>query len=270
MFQKFKYFKFNSKIKKLENILTQSISLVNRLIILPTSNAIQLPEEDKDLTNISQSMLYLHLIKFLNHQTNFTLSESITESDSDLINKNNQFIVQLNLLMSKAASKSAINSILDKSEVNWFHLLIKISIYKSNRILDCLLFSIFKKVSQLTPGLFGCLLDPFGDKMHSIILNKLNSAKDGQIVTIISDFLCSLIENQPGFFQKLACIKIEPRPAPTTATASVPAVKSEKFIEGEKSVLKSIFKLLTELKNQKNKVTLKFIKKKPFPNKILV
>ena len=126
------------------------------------------------------------------------------------------------------------------TEINWFHLLTKICVFKSNQILDCLLFSIFKKISQLTPPLFGSLLGPYVHKFQNIILEKLNIYNDGQTLIILSEFLCSIIKYQPGYFQTLAGIKKDTQANGTSLT----------FIEEEPSLIKALFTLLGKLKAQ--------------------
>ena len=86
-----------------------------------------------------------------------------------------------------------------------------------------------------------------------VLLDKLNSANDGQIITIVCELLCSLIENQPAFFQKLADMTIEKVLKLNDAAANENS--EDKVIVGDRSVLKAIFKLLTDLK----KVTLCFV-----------
>jgi hypothetical protein len=118
-------------------------------------------------------------------------------------------------------------------------LLLKLAIFKSNCVMDCLLFSIFKKVSQLTPSIFGALVGPYDAKIKELILSKfrVNSASfDGQIATIMCEFLCSLIENQSGFFQQMAGVSL---------------TSENKFVETDSSVLKAMFSLLSSLKPQK-------------------
>ena len=229
----------------------QSISLVNRLI------AVSAHINESSLIQISQSALYLNLIKYINQKQSI-VTESAFESQKALadinINQNNQFIMQLNIMMSKTCSSTSYKSAFgDKNEINWFYLLTKIAIHKSNRTLDCLLFSLFKKISQLTPLLFGSLLGPYANKIHLVLLDKLNSANDGQIITIVCELLCSLIENQPAFFQKLADMTIEKVLKLNDAAANENS--EDKVIVGDRSVLKAIFKLLTDLK----KVTLCFV-----------
>ena len=146
------------------------------------------------------------------------------------------------MMRSNQSSVSSQEPSVSSDEINWFHLLTKICVYKSNQILDCLLFSIFKKVAQLTPPLFGSLLGPYGHKFHKIILDKLKTNSDGQILTIISEFLCSIIKYQSVYFQTLACIKIDASQQTTG--------KLEKFSEGENSVLKALFDLLAKVKTQ--------------------
>jgi hypothetical protein len=250
----------------------QSISLINRLIVTPASD-----EKTASSTSggeslqqpISHSTLYSLLVKsikqhshasssFIDTSSSCTVSLVRDENNltNEIINKNNQFLLQLNLMMSQSNANinkniSLLNTTLEgKSEINWFYLLTKIAIYKSNSILDCLLFSIFKKVSQLTPRLFGSLVGPFAEQMQTIILSKLQISNDGQTISTMSEFLCSLVENQPGFFQTLACLKCEP----STSSSSSNDQLNEKFIEGDRSVLKAVFNLLTDLKSQKNKV----------------
>ncbi len=131
------------------------------------------------------------------------------------------------------------------NEVNWFHLLTKICVFKSNQILDGLLFSIFKKIAQLTPPLFGSLLGPYVQKFHEIVFKKLSIDSDDQILTITSEFLCSIIKYQSGYFQTLACIK---------KGDSLNDSTSSSFVEGEQSVLKAMFDLLKKVK-ELNKVS---------------
>ncbi len=257
-------------MKKLDTILTQSVSLLNRLLFVPSDDA-KNPESPNNeqkgqlqqQQQISQSALYSLLIKSIkNPGCNLMMSSGQLLSDSscsentksnEMINKNNQFLLQLNLMMSLSNSNknnanngnlSLLNTIEIGHDTNWFYLLVKISIYKSNPILDVLLFSIFKKLSNLTPRLFGSLIGPFSNQFHSIILSKLKLSNGGQIVSTMCEFLCSLIEHQPGFFQTLADLRIE----------SSDDGKSEKFVEGVKSILKAIFDLLDEFKKQENKV----------------
>lgn len=142
--------------------------------------------------------------------------------------------------MSSTSNSSSVNTEYDeKNNTNWFHLLTKIAIYKSNRTVDCLLFSLFKKISQLTPLLFGSLLGQYANKIHTVLLNKIDNASQGQIIPIVCEFLCSLIENQPAFFQKLADQR--------ESNESDEKLKG-KLVEGEKSILKALFKLLGKLK----------------------
>jgi len=154
--------------------------------------------------------------------------------------------MQLDVMMSKTGYSSSARSVFDeRDDTNWFHLLTKIAIYKSNRTIDCLLFSIFKKIAQLTPLLFGSLLGPYANKIHSVVLRKIEAKSQGQIVSIVCEFLCSLIESQPAFFQKLADL------SETSGVTEGESEKKEaggKLIEGDKSVLKALFKLLSELK----------------------
>ncbi|CAF0748679.1 unnamed protein product [Brachionus calyciflorus] len=251
---------FLNEIKKLDNILIQSISLINRLMFLPDDAK----TEDHKLKEsiISQSNLYFLLVKSISQQnqvnttaTTFQsslLNGSTNTSSNEIITKNNQFLLQLNLMMSQtnpylSKNLTVLNSAAitdNKNELNWFHLLTKLAIYKSNQSLDCLIFSIFKKISQLTPRLFGSLLGPYTQQMHTVILSKLKSEQNGQIISILSDFICSLIENQPGFFQILADLKIEAFKEETKKDSSD---LNEKFIEGDQSILKELFELVSKL-----------------------
>jgi hypothetical protein len=250
----------------------QSISLINRLIVTPApEEQVSCLANNKESTQqpISHSTLYSLLVKsikqhshassaFIDTASSCAVSLAREENNltNEIINKNNQFLLQLNLMMSQSNTNvskniTILNTTLDgKSEINWFYLLAKIAVFKSNSILDCLLFSIFKKVSQLTPRLFGSLVGPFAEQMHTIILSKLQISNDGQTISTMCEFLCSLVENQPGFFQTLACLKCEPNTNTSTGNDQL----NEKFIEGDRSVLKAIFNLLTALKSQKNKV----------------
>jgi len=77
------------------------------------------------------------------------------------------------------------------------------------------------------------------------VLRKIEAKSQGQIVSIVCEFLCSLIESQPAFFQKLADL------SETSGVTEGESEKKEaggKLIEGDKSVLKALFKLLSELK----------------------
>ncbi len=227
----------------------QTISLINRLISLPGSSSVDESVHPRPSNAIDQSVLYLNLIKYINEQQT-TLTESSYDSrkamsDTSIV-KNNQFIMQLDVMMSKTGYSSSARSVFDeRDDTNWFHLLTKIAIYKSNRTIDCLLFSIFKKIAQLTPLLFGSLLGPYANKIHSVVLRKIEAKSQGQIVSIVCEFLCSLIESQPAFFQKLADL------SETSGVTEGESEKKEaggKLIEGDKSVLKALFKLLSELK----------------------
>ena len=235
----------------------QSISLVNRLIVIPTNidevtDTLSLP--------ISQSALYLNLIKYINQQqtdlTDSSYSSRKALSDASIA-KNNQFIMQLDVIMSKTGYSNSLKcSFDDKNSTNWFQLLTKIAIFKSNRTIDCLLFSLFKKISQLTPLLFGSLLGPYANQIHSILLSKISKNSEGQIVTIICEFLCSLIQNQPAFFQKLAELSNEVQEENATESSDkkenkpenpCPKIKTSKP-EGDRSILKALFTLLSDLK----------------------
>jgi len=241
------------ELKTLDNILVQSVSLLNRLIEVPDELTGDLSTNKKYQT-VVQSLLYSYLIKSISNQGNTMSTSAIIQSTSsitgkdlttknELIDKNNQLIIQLNLMMSQtesALSRTLLNGVEDKNDMNWFYLLTKIIIYKPNRILDCLLFSIFKKISQFTPRLFGSLIGMYTAQIHTIILKKLDSRSDGQIVKTICEFLCSLVENQPGFFQILVDLRIEYENS------------NEKFVDSERSVLKSIFTLLGELNKKVN------------------
>ena len=263
--------------------MMQCISLVNRIITVPSKDSSEEPSSAENLTqSINQTALYSLFIKSIKQHTqgnSFVTSNSISQANdatlaNEIINKNNQFLLQLNLMMSQSNSSSNKNlsilntttSLDNKNEINWFYLLAKIVIYKSNTILDCLLFSIFKKISQLTPRLFGSLIGPFANQMHTVVLSKLRASNDGQIISTICEFLCSLVENQPGFFQTLACLKIEPKSTAaqtntltggSSSTTAASNEQTETFVEGDRSVLKAIFDLLSDLKKQKNKVTYK-------------
>ncbi|RNA38291.1 hypothetical protein BpHYR1_041556, partial [Brachionus plicatilis] len=177
---------FMSYIEKLDEILIQSISLINRLIVIPEGAK---DEQEQKKNTINQSLLYFLLIRAICQQSqsgtsNFSLLNKEDAQSNEVISKNNQFLLQLNLLMSQSnpyLNKNLINSTItdNKNDTNWFHLLTKIFIYKSNQILDCLLFSIFKKISQLTPRLFGSLIGPHTNQMHVNIIEKLKSQESG-------------------------------------------------------------------------------------------
>ena len=262
----------------------QSVSLVNRLLTIPSTFS---SNEEKDrLTFVNQSMLLSNLISSLtknrSHHANSSLSDytiiqnttNLSDSDSnstrDIINKNNQFLLQLNLLVSKSSSSGgndrdnlAPNLLIDIYDsahgINWFYLLAKMLIYKSNGVLDSLLFSIFRKISILTPRLFGSLLGPFANQMHSIIFSKLSDHLDSRIICIISEFLSALVEYQPGFFQTLADLRTTRPPRTESSTLTVKqeiTTATETYVEGEKSILKALFSLLDKLTSIKDEVTL--------------
>ena len=64
-------------------------------------------------------------------------------------------------------------------------------------------------------------------------------------MTITSEFLCSIIKYQSGYFQTLAGIKKGDSPNDSTSSS---------FVEGEQSVLKAMFDLLKKVK-EFNKVS---------------
>lgn len=263
--------KCSNDLQKLQSIQIQSVSLVNRLLTLPTTFS---ADEDKDrLHYITQSSLVSHLISSLNKNSTYQ-SSGLTQStmnymnlnlnsnDPELVNakeiikRNSEFLLQLNLLMSKSKtqqsmdieshlSSSSSDLLIDIADnlngINWFYLLTKMIIYKPNKILDNLLFSIFRKISIMTPRLFGSLLGSFTDQMHSSIFERLSSdfKLENQSISIICEFLSSLIEYQPGFFQILADIRVE---------KSMKAGNSEEnIVEGSRSVLKILFTILDKL-----------------------
>lgn len=184
--------------------------------------------------------------------SNGTTSETRMNCESSsVIAKNNQFLVQLNLMMSQAttaASSSASTQTNTNSqsatlaEVNWFHLLVNLAKHKSANITDCMLFSLFRKIAQLTPRLFGSLLgtDVCVNQMHEIVVSKLKASVlgRGQVVSSVCEFLCALVEYQPGYFQSLAALKSDS----SSTTVQV---------DESRSVLKFLFDLLKELKNHK-------------------
>jgi hypothetical protein len=250
------------EIKNFDSILNSSISLLNRLIVSPSPISLSSSTQtetylEEKYKQCSHSILYSNLIKSITNPVQTSGSSQFASTKSDLVNKNNQFLLQLNLMISQknksilknenitnissidASTKnlSLLSSLNYKtSEINYFHLLIKIALFKSNSILDCLLFSLLKKVSQLTPSLFGTLVGPYDTQLHDLILSKF-SDNDGQMITILSEFLCSLIENQSGYFQVLAQLTVEKDEK-----------LNEKFIEGEKSIMKALFNLFKSLK----------------------
>lgn len=201
-------------------------------------------------------------------QTGEMLSKNCESSST--IAKNNQFLVQLNLMMSQAQSAAASGTVSSSSssnslsaattsqsatqlnEVNWFHLLVSLAKHKSAHILDCMLFSLFRKVAQLTPRLFGSLLgtDFCVEQMHEIIASKLrgvavNAPGRGQVISSVCEFLCALVEFQPGYFQSLVAIKS----SSTESLSSSPV--GTILVDESRSVLKFLFDLLSELKNHK-------------------
>lgn len=247
------------------------MSLLNRLIIVSESTT-----ATSDLiVDSSQSFMYSLLIKSISQQSQSSSNviqtgEMLSKNCESLstIAKNNQFLVQLNLMMSQAQSAAASGTVSSSSssnslsattasqsstqlnEVNWFHLLVNLAKHKSAHILDCMLFSLFRKVAQLTPRLFGSLLgtDFCVEQMHEIIASKLrgvavNAPGRGQVISSVCEFLCALVEFQPGYFQSLVAIK--------SSTESSSSPVGTILVDESRSVLKFLFDLLSELKNHK-------------------
>lgn len=188
--------------------------------------------------------------------SNGTSETRMNCESSSVIAKNNQFLVQLNLMMSQATTAASGATQTNNSnnsqsatlaEVNWFHLLVNLAKHKSTNIIDCMLFSLFCKIAQLTPRLFGSLLgtDVCVNQMHDIVVSKLKASVlgRGQVVSSVCEFLCALVEYQPGYFQSLAALKSD-------------STSSAVQVDESRSVLKFLFDLLKELKN--HKVTISF------------
>lgn len=237
---------FIGQIKKIDTILIQSVSLVNRLMFIPDEIK---NEYDQKKNCINQSLLYFLLIKSICQQSqsgssNIPLLNEKDPQSNDIINKNNQFLLQLNLLMSQSnpfLNKNLVNSSIteNKNDTNWFHLLTKIFIYKSNQTIDCLLFSIFKTISQLTPRLFGSLIGQQTHQMHLKIIERIRTQQSGSLIATLCEFLCSLIQYQPGFFQILADVKTDSK-------------DKDQIVEGNQSILRELFLLLSRIKSSDN------------------
>lgn len=253
-------------------MLIQSVSLLNRLITTsPTTSG--------------QSFMYSLLVKSISQQSSHSATsvdsgaESMSSATeeiigsrstvSDSITKNNQFLVQLNLMMSQAVSAtsnsqsatiSASNTTTTTSDIDWFHLLVKLAKHKSASIMDCMLFSLFSKIAQLTPRLFGSLLGSAQcvAQMHQIVIDKLSGCSNGgqkpvvigrgQLIASVCEFLCALIEFQPGYFRSLVALKRTELTANSTTTNANDSVVQ---VDESSSVLKALFSLLSELKNHK-------------------
>jgi hypothetical protein len=258
-------------------MLIQSVSLLNRLI---TTSPI----------TSGQSFMYSLLVKSISQQSSHSATsvdsgaESMSSATdeiigarsavSDSITKNNQFLVQLNLMMSQAVSAtsnsqsatiSASNgstTTSSTSDIDWFHLLVKLAKHKSASIMDCMLFSLFSKIAQLTPRLFGSLLGSAQcvAQMHQIVIDKLSGCSNGdqkpvvvvigrgQLIASVCEFLCALIEFQPGYFRSLVALKRTELTANSTTTNANDSVVQ---VDESSSVLKVLFSLLNELKSHK-------------------
>ena len=126
---------------------------------------------------------------------------------------------------------------------NYIETLTKLVIFKRNRVLDSLVFSLYKKISQLTPRLFGSIFtnDEEIDLFRESIINRLNyNNMDSQSINSISKFLCILVEFQPSFFQLLADIIVKKSLDNKTI-----------YDEGNKSIFKYIFELLDNFNDNK-------------------
>ena len=186
-----------------------------------------------DINRLLNSKLYALLVKCLNEQ-----------------NKKSKSLVEINYLNAamftavgdKEYSTNECNNMATNS--NYVETLIKLVIYKRNKVLDSLVFSLCKTICQLTPRLFGSIFKSNEEVnlFHESIINRLTDKKlDSQSLNSISKFLCTLVEFQPSFFQLLANISIKKD-------------KDDKGIvyeEGNKSIFKYIFELLDNLNENK-------------------
>lgn len=226
--------------------MIQSVSLLNRLI----SNTA--PNDSGRTIDLSQSLMYSLLVKSIsqqNSQSSIISGSGLGETratceskDTSAIAKNNQFLVQLNLMKSQATASISTQSSVATPEINWFYLLVSLAKHKSSSIMDCMLFSLFRKIAQLTPCLFGTLLgtDYSVAQMNEIVLRQLRMSAlgRGQVVSSVCEFLVALVVHQPGYFQMLAAVKSD-----SSATVT--------NVDESKSVLKALFDLLADLKKHK-------------------
>lgn len=187
-----------------------------------------------------------------------------SSSEASTIAKNNQFIVQLNLMMSQTTAAASAETTMttmngggggqQKTDADWFGLLVRVAKHKTAAIMDCLLFALFGKIAELTPRLFGSLLGSARcvTHMHAIVLDKLSSSPRvvsnndssvllgrGQVISSVCEFLCACVSFQPCYFRSLAAVK---------ATA---ADSGATCVDEDYSVLKALFDLLNELKKHK-------------------
>jgi hypothetical protein len=153
-----------------------------------------------EINRLLNSKLYTLLVKCINEQ--FKTSKALIEI--------NYF--KSSLLTTVNDNDYSMSQYNNNTNSNYVETLVKLIIYKRNTILDSLTFSLFKKISQLTPRLFGSIFSN-NEEINLFcesIVNRLKSDKpDAQAVNSIAKFLCTLVEFQPSFFHLLADINIK-------------------------------------------------------------
>ena len=189
-----------------------------------------------EINRLLNSKLYTLLVKCINEQ--FKNSKAMIEIDylktSVLTTVNDIDYSSMNQYNNN--SNSNTNS-------NYVETLMKLIIYKRNTILDSLTFSLCKKISQLTPRLFGSIFTNNEEIQlfcESIISRLKSDNPDSQAINSIAKFLCTLVEFQPSFFQSLANINIQKSKDGKTV-----------YEEGSKSIFRYIFHLLENLNENK-------------------
>jgi hypothetical protein len=184
-----------------------------------------------EINRLLNSKLYTLLVKCINEQ--FKTSKALIEI--------NYF--KSSLLTTVNDNDYSMSQYNNNTNSNYVETLVKLIIYKRNTILDSLTFSLFKKISQLTPRLFGSIFSN-NEEINLFcesIVNRLKSDKpDAQAVNSIAKFLCTLVEFQPSFFHLLADINIKKTNEDKTV-----------YEEGSKSIFKCIFYLLENLNENK-------------------
>lgn len=197
----------------------------------------------------------------MNSQLFMLLTKSLNEQYTTNNNNNNNTINEINnLKFSLLTHTSSIyeNYLIDQfhclfANTNLFTNIVKIIIYKTNPTSDSLVFILCKKISQLTPRLFGSLFNNESEIClfyQSIFdrFNTNNSQFNSQTINSMCEFLCATIEFQPTFFQHLASIIIKKDNTSNEIT----------YAEGDQSIFKYIFQLLdsdkTHLKVNLNKI----------------
>lgn len=126
----------------------------------------------------------------------------------------NEPISDLFKITSFGANNLSIIDLNKLSATNSFFNLLRLIIFKhknneyyNNNSIDCLVYSILKKLSQLTSRLFGSLF--INDLTKTLLNNKIiftidyslnNNYINKQVVSSICDFIAELIVNQIGFY----------------------------------------------------------------------